>query len=138
MKDLDYMIEVMQAAKEGKKIEYKPRNSDTQGWHSCIPKWDWIHSDYRVANTEEELKRKAVEKAFEQGKHIEYRTVFGWETIPSPSWYWKRFQYRIKLPEYVFTNKLLESMKQYESQYDGQMDRLFAALFPGLDYSDYK
>lgn len=49
--DLGYMIAVMQAAKEGKKIESK-RNlltDPSSKWSDCDnPWWDWVHNDYRV------------------------------------------------------------------------------------------
>jgi len=45
--DLDYMIAVMKAAKEGNVIEYFDK--DNQVWHyTMCPEWDWNNHDYRI------------------------------------------------------------------------------------------
>lgn len=45
-------IEVMQAALEGKRIQYRPahlRNQpDNPGWHTCTPGWNWAMYEFRV------------------------------------------------------------------------------------------
>lgn len=47
-KTLDEMIAVMQAAREGKKIEYRVYNEEK--WYEYShPEWDWTSYDYRVA-----------------------------------------------------------------------------------------
>jgi len=51
-KTLDEMIAVMQAAREGKKIEYRVIDShyNEEKWYECShPGWDWTSYDYRVA-----------------------------------------------------------------------------------------
>ena len=51
MNDIDYMIEVMQAAKEGKAIQYWARcNRGTdENWRGAPnPIWNWVAYDYRV------------------------------------------------------------------------------------------
>ena len=47
-KTLDEMIAVMQAAREGKKIEYRVYKEEKWYEHSH-PEWDWTSYDYRVA-----------------------------------------------------------------------------------------
>ena len=49
MKTLDEMIAVMQAARDGKKIEFKELNSASANWELArSPYWDWHKFDYRV------------------------------------------------------------------------------------------
>lgn len=50
MKTIKEMIEVMQAAAEGKTIEWKPEdpNFDNVGWREGKMGWNWIDCDYRV------------------------------------------------------------------------------------------
>jgi len=53
--DLDYMIAVMQAAKEGKEIEAKYLrgcNSNCEWGYSSHQLWDWDHYDYRIKTEE--------------------------------------------------------------------------------------
>jgi hypothetical protein len=52
MRNLDYMIAVMQAAKEGKRIQYWMLGV----WHDCVTtqdvaglEWNWGQYDYRIA-----------------------------------------------------------------------------------------
>jgi len=47
MKTLEEKIAVMQAAKDGKTIEYKPNNS-TLWYELANQKWNWEQYDYRV------------------------------------------------------------------------------------------
>lgn len=47
MKDLDYMLFVMQAAQEGKAIEC--RSLDSENWAELVhPQWNWEECEYRV------------------------------------------------------------------------------------------
>lgn len=65
-RDIDYQISVMQAFKEGKRIECKLKFESGKDWETVeTPYWDWIRSDYRVKeepkyvpyeNTEELIK----------------------------------------------------------------------------------
>ena len=45
MKTLKEKIEVMQAALDGKEVEYDHGNGF---WESCSPTWDWASWDYRI------------------------------------------------------------------------------------------
>ena len=45
------MIAVMQAYVDGKKIEETLRFGDLPWMHREEPEWDWIYSDYRVAQS---------------------------------------------------------------------------------------
>lgn len=63
-RDLDYMLSVMQAAKEGKPIEVRERNAER--WceidaEDCS--WNWSAFDYRVAP-------EPVEVAWEEFKGV--------------------------------------------------------------------
>lgn len=51
MKTLEEMIEVMQAARDGKQIEFCPRSHEHRGpWTpTSDPTWNWKTFDYRVA-----------------------------------------------------------------------------------------
>lgn len=43
------MIAVMQAASDGKEIEYRNNDQLSNGWKPCPqPSWNWIHCEYRV------------------------------------------------------------------------------------------
>ena len=51
MKDIDHMIAVLQAFKEGKAIQFRDSgNSSTdENWGCALkPSWDWVTFDYRV------------------------------------------------------------------------------------------
>ena len=51
MNDIDYMIAVLQAAKEGKTIQYgarRNRGTDKNWGDASNPIWDWATYDYRV------------------------------------------------------------------------------------------
>ena len=55
MNDIDYMIAVMQAAKEGKAIQYRARcNRGTDENWGVAPRacWNWASYDYRVKPAE--------------------------------------------------------------------------------------
>ena len=55
MTDIDHMIAVMQAAKEGKAIQRRHRNRpDTDVYWEAVPKpfWEWATFDYRIKPTE--------------------------------------------------------------------------------------
>lgn len=47
-KDIDYMISVMRAYKEGKTIESKFRYSPSVWCIDYSPVWNWDRMDYRV------------------------------------------------------------------------------------------
>ena len=48
-RDIDYQISVMQAYKEGKKIEGKMKHESDTAWGIiCSPPWDWYKNDYRI------------------------------------------------------------------------------------------
>lgn len=62
--DLDYMLQVMQAAKEGKLIEVKIGLEGT--WEYCdIPCWDWDGEDYRIKPEKPQSKYVPYESAEE-------------------------------------------------------------------------
>lgn len=73
------MIAVLQAAKEGKKIQFRKAGNDTNRWEdTSMPNWNFLFSDYRVkpehtirpyANAEEFL---AAMK--EHGPYVKYET----------------------------------------------------------------
>ena len=55
MKTLDEMISIMQAAKEGKEIQWRFVIRTEDGWDACTPTtrmWDWFGCDYRVKPVE--------------------------------------------------------------------------------------
>ena len=55
MTDIDYMIAVMQAAKEGKAIQRRRRNHSAidENWRDAPEqRWDWFTFDYRVKPVE--------------------------------------------------------------------------------------
>lgn len=52
---IDEMIEVLQAAKAGKKIQARSNGEvkdgdwiDGEKWHNVLPNWDFYHCDFRV------------------------------------------------------------------------------------------
>lgn len=45
---LDEMIAVMQAAKEGRDIQYRPRNRPAEWSNACGSLWNWVSCEYRV------------------------------------------------------------------------------------------
>ncbi len=47
MTDLKAKISVMQAALDGKEIEFKPKRI-TEGWQYVNPIWNWDEFDYRI------------------------------------------------------------------------------------------
>mgnify|MGYP001617057742 CR=1 FL=1 len=55
MKELSEMISIMQAAKEGKEIQWRFVIRTEDGWDACTPTtrmWDWFGCDYRVKPVE--------------------------------------------------------------------------------------
>ena len=55
MNDIDHMIAVMQAAKEGKAIQYRARGNrgTDENWDDApSPIWNWATYDYRVKPAE--------------------------------------------------------------------------------------
>lgn len=49
MTDIDHMIAVMQAAKEGKAIQRRHLHDTDECWRdSPDPSWNWVQFDYRV------------------------------------------------------------------------------------------
>ena len=53
MNDIDHMIAVMQAAKEGKTIQILYHDDIDAGWiDTTRPLWDWRTCDYRVKPAE--------------------------------------------------------------------------------------
>lgn len=55
MNDIDYMIAVLQAAKEGKAIQYwarRNRGTDENWGDAPKPIWNWATYDYRVKPAE--------------------------------------------------------------------------------------
>ena len=55
MNDIDHMIAVMQAAKEGKAIQYRARGNrgTDENWGDApSPIWNWATYDYRVKPAE--------------------------------------------------------------------------------------
>ena len=53
--DIDYMLSVMQAYKEGKTIEHKVRYPRAVWYIDYNPVWNWDAMDYRVKEEENEL-----------------------------------------------------------------------------------
>ena len=53
-RDIDYMLSVMQAYKEGKTIENKFRHSPSVWYIDYSPVWNWDRMDYRVKEEENE------------------------------------------------------------------------------------
>lgn len=74
------MISVMQAAQEGRKIEYRHNDQLSNGWKPCPqPSWNWIHFEYRV-KPEPQLRPYVNAKEFlaamkEHGPYV-YRNGF--------------------------------------------------------------
>ena len=54
MNDIDHMIAVLQAFKEGKMIQVRRRSNDAGDWVdvSGITAWDWCTFDYRIKPAE--------------------------------------------------------------------------------------
>lgn len=56
MKTIDEMIAVMQAFKEGKKIEYHAIAIPNKKWQKAArPSWDWSNFDYRITREPKEI-----------------------------------------------------------------------------------
>lgn len=54
MNDIDDMIAVLQASKEGKTIQVRRRSNDTGDWVGVAGRtaWDWCTFDYRIKPAE--------------------------------------------------------------------------------------
>lgn len=51
---IDEMIAVLQAAKEGKAIQARLRNSPTDQWEVVSPSWNFAQCDFRIKPTPRE------------------------------------------------------------------------------------
>ena len=61
-RDIDYMLSVMQAYKEGKTIEQKSKNTASVWYIDYNPVWNWDYMDYRVKEEEEPSYRPYEDK----------------------------------------------------------------------------
>ena len=61
-RDIDYMLSVMRAYKEGKTIEQKSKNTASVWWINRNPVWNWDYIDYRVKEEEEPSYRPYEDK----------------------------------------------------------------------------
>ena len=61
-RDVDYMLSVMQAYKEGKTIEHKVRYPRAVWYIDYNPVWNWDYMDYRVKEEEEPSYRPYEDK----------------------------------------------------------------------------
>ena len=86
--ELDEIIAVLQAAKEGKKIQSKIKDSDSTYWKDVIvtPKWSFDYCDYRIKPepTREEITQSWVkDNNIEVGSKVKIvrpsRIVFEWD-----------------------------------------------------------
>lgn len=97
---------IKQAFEMGNPIEWFDKANPIWGWLPCPrPMWFWDEFDYRVKpeKSAEELRRKAVEKAYTAGARIEIdrHEGLGWQEVYIPGWRWDKFDYRVKPEKYA-------------------------------------
>ena len=59
---LDEMIEVLEACRDGKTIEFRYRN---ESWRECkyLPLFDFFSNDYRIKQTDEDLELERLRES---------------------------------------------------------------------------